>query len=53
MRAKRACAAWNSFMEELRQVVMESDGAYCKGAYEKAKSLGDEVGDALRRAYGC
>jgi hypothetical protein len=51
MRAKRACKAWNSFMEELDQVVMESNHTECVGIYEKMKSLVDEVGDNLRKAY--
>lgn len=29
MRAKRAMKAWNNLMEEVDQVVMESDGEYC------------------------
>ena len=51
MRAKRACKAWNSFMEELEQVTMESNHTECVGIYEKMKSLADEVGDNLRKAY--
>lgn len=51
MRAKRACAAWNNFMEELDQVVMESNHTECVGIYEKMKALADEVGDNLRKAY--
>lgn len=51
MRAKRACNAWNSFMEELDQVVMESNHTECVGIYEKMKALADEVGDNLRKAY--
>ena len=51
MRAKRACTAWNSFMEELDQVVMESNEQYCAELYKKMKALADEVGDNLRKAY--
>ena len=51
MRAQRACKAWNSFMEELDQVVMESNHTYCEGIYKKMKVLADEVGDNLRKAY--
>ena len=51
MRAQRACKAWNSFMEELDQVVMESNHTYCEDIYKKMKSLADEVGDNLRKAY--
>ena len=51
MRAKRACAAWNNFMEELDQVVMESNHTECVEIYEKMKALADEVGDNLRKAY--
>ena len=51
MRAKRACAAWNNFMEELNQVVMESNEQYCADIYKKMKALADEVGDNLRKAY--
>lgn len=51
MRAKRACAAWNNFMEELDQVVMESNEQYCADIYKKMKALADEVGDNLRKAY--
>lgn len=51
MRAKRACNAWNSFMEELEQVTMESNHTYCEDIYKKMKSLADEVGDNLRKAY--
>lgn len=51
MRAKRACAAWNNFMEELDQVVMESNHTYCEDIYKKMKALADEVGDNLRKAY--
>ena len=51
MRAKRACTAWNNFMEELDQVVMESNEQYCAGIYKKMKALADEVGDNLRKAY--
>ena len=51
MRAQRACKAWNSFMEELDQVVMESNHTYCGDIYKKMKALADEVGDNLRKAY--
>lgn len=51
MRAKLACKAWNSFMEELGQVVMESNYTQCDGLFKKMKSLADEVGDNLRKAY--
>ena len=51
MRAKRACKAWNSFMEELDQVVMESNHTYCEDIYKKMSKLADEVGDNLRKAY--
>jgi hypothetical protein len=51
MRAKRACAAWNNFMEELDQVVMESNEQYCADIYKKMQALADEVGDNLRKAY--
>jgi len=51
MRAKQACKAWNSFMEELDQVVMESNEQYCADIYKKMKALADEVGDNLRKAY--
>ena len=51
MRAKRACAAWNNFMEELDQVVMESNEQYCYDIYKKMKALADEVGDNLRKAF--
>lgn len=51
MRAKLACKAWNSFMEELGQVVMESNYTQCDGLFKKMKSLSDEVGDNLRKAY--
>ena len=39
------------FMEELDQVVMESNHTECVGIYEKMKALADEVGDNLRKAY--
>ncbi len=51
MRAKRACTAWNNFMEELNQVVMESNEQYCAGIYKKLKAIANEVGDNLRKAY--
>ena len=51
MRAKRACKAWNSFMEELEQVTMESNHTYCDDIYNKMSKLADEVGDNLRKAY--
>ena len=51
MRAKRACAAWNSFMEELNQVVMESNYQYCEDIYKKLRAMSDEIGDSLRKAY--
>ena len=51
MRAQRACKAWNSFMEELWQVTMESNEQHCSGIYKKMKALADEVGDNLRKAY--
>ena len=51
MRAKRACKAWNSFMEELQQVTMESNHTYCDDIYNKMSKLADEVGDNLRKAY--
>ena len=51
MRAKRACNAWNSFMEELGQVVMESNHTQCEEIYRKMSNLADEVGDSLRKAY--
>ena len=51
MRAKRACNAWNNFMEELEQVVMESNHTMCVDIYKKLSGLQDEVGDNLRKAY--
>ena len=51
MRAKRACKAWNSFMEELEQVTMESNHTMCEEIYEKLRGLQDEIGDNLRKAY--
>lgn len=51
MRAKSACKAWNSFMEELDQVVMESNHTMCDDIYKKMSKLADEVGDNLRKAY--
>jgi hypothetical protein len=51
MRAKRACKAWNSFMEELEQVTMESNHTQCDGIYRKMSNMADEVGDSLRKAY--
>lgn len=51
MRAQRACKAWNSFMEELDRVVMESNHTYCEDIYKKMSKLADEVGDNLRKAY--
>lgn len=51
MRAQRACKAWNSFMEELQQVTMESNHTYCEDIYKKMSKLADEVGDNLRKAY--
>ena len=51
MRAKRACTAWNNFMEELNQVVMESNHTLCEDIYKKLSGLQDEVGDNLRKAY--
>jgi hypothetical protein len=51
MRAQRACKAWNSFMEELQQVTMESNHTYCDDIYKKMSALADEVGDNLRKAY--
>ena len=51
MRAQRAAKAWNNFMEELDQVVMESNEQYCADIYKKMKALADEVGDNLRKAY--
>lgn len=51
MRARRACNAWNSFMEELGQVTMESNHTQCEEIYRKMSNLADEVGDSLRKAY--
>lgn len=51
MRAKRACKAWNSFMEELEQVTMESNHTMCEEIYKKLRALQDEIGDNLRKAY--
>ena len=51
MRAQRACKAWNNFIEELDQVVMESNHTYCDGIYKKMSNMADEVGDNLRKAY--
>ena len=51
MRAKRACKAWNSFMEELEQVTMESNHQYCEEIYKKLCGLQDEIGDNLRKAF--
>lgn len=51
MRAKRACNAWNSFMEELEQVVMESNHQHCADIYNKLQAMQDEIGDSLRKAY--
>jgi hypothetical protein len=51
MRAKRACKAWNSFMEELEQVTMESNHTMCEEIYKKLRGLQDEIGDNLRKAY--
>ena len=51
MRAQRACKAWNNFMEELGQVVMESNHTMCEDIYKKMSKLADEVGDNLRKAY--
>lgn len=51
MRANRACKAWNSFMEELDQIVMESNAQYCYDLYKKLNALDDEIGDNLRTAY--
>ena len=41
MRAKRACKAWNNFIEELEQVTMESNHTECVRIYEKMKSFAD------------
>ena len=51
MRAKRACKAWNSFMDELEQVTMESNHTMCEEIYKKMRGLQDEIGDNLRKAY--
>lgn len=51
MRAQRAAKAWNSFLEELEQVTMESNHTYCEELYKKLKGLQDEIGDNLRKAY--
>ena len=51
MGAKRACNAWNNFMEELDQVVIESNETYCSELYKKMKALADEVVVNLRKAY--
>ena len=51
MRAKRACKAWNSFIEELQQVTMESNHTMCEDIYRKMSNLADEIGDSLRKAY--
>jgi hypothetical protein len=51
MRAKRACKAWNSFIEELQQVTMESNHTQCEDIYRKMSNLSDEIGDSLRKAY--
>ena len=51
MRAKRACKAWNSFIEELQQVTMESNHTQCEDIYRKMSNLADEIGDSLRKAY--
>ena len=50
MRAGRAYRAWYGFMEEMEQVVMESDGTICGDIYRKMRELSGEVGDALREA---
>lgn len=51
MRAKRACKAWNSFIEELQQVTMESNHTMCEDIYRKMSNMADEIGDSLRKAY--
>ena len=51
MRAKRACKAWNSFIEELQQVTMESNHTQCEEIYRKMSNMADEIGDSLRKAY--
>ena len=51
MRAKRACKAWNSFMDELEQVTMESNHTMCEDIYKKLRGLQDEIGKELRSAY--
>ena len=51
MRAKLACEAWNSFMAELQQVMMESNYTMCEEIYKKLRGLQDEIGDNLRKAY--
>ena len=51
MRVKRAGKAWNSFMEELQQVTMESNHQYCEEIYQKMKGFADEIYDNLRKAY--
>lgn len=51
MRAKRACKAWNSFMEELEQVTMESNHTMCEDIYKKMRGFQDEIGKELRSAY--
>ena len=51
MRAQRAAKAWNSFMEELEQVTMESNHTQCEEIYKKLQAFQDEVGDNLRKAY--
>ena len=51
MRVKRAGKAWNSFMEELQQVTMESNHQHCEEIYKKMCGLQDEICDNLRKAF--
>jgi hypothetical protein len=51
MRAKKAFNAWNTFMEELRQVTMESNRRYCDEIYKKMCGLQNEIYDNLSKAF--
>ena len=51
MRARRAGNAWNSFMEELEQVVSERDRTECAEIYAKLEAIQAEVAKALQKAF--
>ena len=51
MRAINTAKAWNNLMEELDQVVMESNHTYCEEIHNKLKGLADELRESLRKAY--